>query len=543
MKKTTKQTGPRNRPEYYAKVDSCIDTIVSASKSTLTSNDKYKLTAETLASAIRGDINLVLSDAELKIIPKHLKKCPGCGSVKLDHNCRGKTSVVEHVTSICNNVFDDLEDEVEDIEDEVAEIIEHNFVPERNIITIDDVSEGEVDEVIEHDFVPRRSIITATDDALEESVGDGAVVARVSRVNAITLVDTGVISTNTVLDDVVTTGDQAMRKPIVDNHIEVEVLSQPKYDDEEFNGVDITNITLPHVKEEAVDAIDSITPVGLGAILNRLTIDKHPVKSMDLASVLDHVANKELPAEDGVILKSLGMNGMLKGFNPTVEDQNVVLCAVKQHKDDVLQEQETYANRHLRGHYDVDIPRTAGMGLGNMLTRLSNGQPHPASPPKATPPPDGKATKTSDVIIRKSTWYNRLLFNKKPSKFDFTKPINREIGQLSKHKEQDYGTTLPDDKMDMALYSYLLLHKMVKYPSRDVKLEHLSKIAQKYLNEQKEPLSQRSATYIHCYRLTIQRATDEVDGDFLLKKDTTEYDRRGGWLRGLSLRLNRQSLN
>ena len=142
-----------------------------------------------------------------------------------------------------------------------------------------------------------------------------------------------------------------------------------------------------------------------------------------------------------------------------------------------------------------------------------------------------------------SKWYNRFLFAKKPSTFDFNKPINREIGRLSDHKEQKFGTTIPDDKMDMELYTYLIFHKMVSYPSRTVKLEHLSKVAQKYMNERKGSLSIYPMEYVHRYHMTIQRATDEVDSAFLLKRDTVEQDRRGGWFKFIKTRFNRQTLN
>lgn len=253
----------------------------------------------------------------------------------------------------------------------------------------------------------------------------------------------------------------------------------------------------------------------------------------------------EVMLDDKVVIDYFGLNRLLGGFRPTKADLEAAVSLDNETKAAIQQAAIVNENRYLKGHYHVDYPATTGMGLNGMMAKISEKQSTSSTAPDTTSTTvkGGGTIEDSSIVKRKAKWYNRLIFNKKPSTFDFNKPINREIGRLTKHKEQAFGTTMPDGQMDMALYSYLLLHKMVAYPNRQCKLEHLSKVAQKYLNEQAKPLTSHPPAYIHRYRMTIQRATDEVDGEFLFKKDTTEYDRRAGWFKKLKQSFSRQSLN
>jgi len=186
------------------------------------------------------------------------------------------------------------------------------------------------------------------------------------------------------------------------------------------------------------------------------------------------------------------------------------------------------------GSYYCELPTVKSVGLGNMMGRLmmpaiSAGTEETVS---QTTEKTGKnrVTRTSGhvVIERKARWYNRLLFNKKPSKFDFSVPINREIGQLTARKDQSKlrAVTIPDDCMIPELFNYLKLNKFPQYDDRKICLEHMHKLSRKWLDEKTASLDSYPTDFVHKISATVQKATDEIDTTFLLARDTIEYDRR-----------------
>lgn len=79
---------------------------------------------------------------------------------------------------------------------------------------------------------------------------------------------------------------------------------------------------------------------------------------------------------------------------------------------------------------------------------------------------------------------------------------------------------ISDDLLLPNLYSYLIINKLTKYHNREETIDHLSKVARRFLNENNIKVHNMSFAdsmeYRHKYFLTIQKACDERDTEFLL---------------------------
>lgn len=134
-----------------------------------------------------------------------------------------------------------------------------------------------------------------------------------------------------------------------------------------------------------------------------------------------------------------------------------------------------------------------------------------------------------DIIIRRATWYNRLIFRKSQSKFRMSEHTNLEIGQLTKRKQQKFRDTLTvrPDYIDTQLYSFLRMQKFPKYENRQMILDHMSKLSCKYWQDiRKIPFSKLTGEQVNINLATVQKATDERANEFLLAPEDQEIDRR-----------------
>lgn len=134
-----------------------------------------------------------------------------------------------------------------------------------------------------------------------------------------------------------------------------------------------------------------------------------------------------------------------------------------------------------------------------------------------------------NVIVVKPAWYHRKIpgFKKDPSKFDFEKPINHQIDRVVKEKiveeGKSSGVLVADDLIIDDLFYYLRLHQHVVYPSRELKIEHLHKLALKWLEI--ENLSIKTPILTNKFLVTIQKATDQNDNAALYCKEAQEISR------------------
>jgi len=127
------------------------------------------------------------------------------------------------------------------------------------------------------------------------------------------------------------------------------------------------------------------------------------------------------------------------------------------------------------------------------------------------------------IVNFKPNLINRVLLYSSSS-FNFGKLNNHFSSGLLGLKDSlrlfSDKDVLPD------LYKYLLLHKDIKYSSRNQALEHMQKYALKYLNENKIDYSTQSNVFINRYLLTIQKVTDETDSELLLGRQNPNEQKR-----------------
>jgi len=99
---------------------------------------------------------------------------------------------------------------------------------------------------------------------------------------------------------------------------------------------------------------------------------------------------------------------------------------------------------------------------------------------------------------------------------------NHYTGDLSALKNQK--RLVSDEYMDENLYRYLLASKFNGYNNRKECLDHMSKVAIKYLNENNIKIETQSNYYINRYKITVQKATDELDTKFFLDYQDPDHN-------------------
>jgi len=153
---------------------------------------------------------------------------------------------------------------------------------------------------------------------------------------------------------------------------------------------------------------------------------------------------------------------------------------------------------------------------------------HPEHTAQQQPPPDYVPPPTRPYIERPAKWYNRLLFNKEPSKVYLDTLDQRKIGRLTIKKDNDgLGETVPSSLIDDKLRIYLLMQKWPEYKTRAATLDHMSKLARKYYpDELKVTFSSLTAEQVTRHYITVQKVVDEHFVPFLLASEVPEDDRR-----------------
>lgn len=85
---------------------------------------------------------------------------------------------------------------------------------------------------------------------------------------------------------------------------------------------------------------------------------------------------------------------------------------------------------------------------------------------------------------------------------------------------------IPDHIINEPLYIYLRTNKQPQYPNRDLKVLHLHRLKLKYYEVSNIEVPKLSIHQVNCDTLTVGRAADERDEEFLLK-ETNVYTKRG----------------
>jgi hypothetical protein len=126
-------------------------------------------------------------------------------------------------------------------------------------------------------------------------------------------------------------------------------------------------------------------------------------------------------------------------------------------------------------------------------------------------------------IHRNPSWYKRLFC--RSSRFEFGKKNNHNIGDIVTNKTNVDRTTIPDHFIHDQLYNYLVIHKFANYKTRDEKVDHMRKLATKWLYEMEIKYDKFTALELHKHLLTIQKASDEVDTKFLYEFEDPNFSR------------------
>jgi len=142
-----------------------------------------------------------------------------------------------------------------------------------------------------------------------------------------------------------------------------------------------------------------------------------------------------------------------------------------------------------------------------------------------TPATKSEGSPSDTVITRRAAWWNRWLFDKEESKFDFSKRQNLKSGQLTVRKEQNGQLTVPEQCVLPELYNYLRVQKFHKYEKRDQCVDHMMKLARKYWQENKIEFSKISDKQANLMFATVQKVVDETDTGFLLAHESQALER------------------
>jgi hypothetical protein len=138
------------------------------------------------------------------------------------------------------------------------------------------------------------------------------------------------------------------------------------------------------------------------------------------------------------------------------------------------------------------------------------------------------------IMLKKSTLARRLIFNEKPSVFMIDEHINHESGTLSEHKN-DEKRLIPDEYLDEKLFITLRMGLAPTYPNRASKLDHVNKLANKYLSVNNIKVTNMSPKDVNIHKITIQKVVDMRDDNLLLSEQQQEKCRKqrftGAWLR------------
>lgn len=129
-------------------------------------------------------------------------------------------------------------------------------------------------------------------------------------------------------------------------------------------------------------------------------------------------------------------------------------------------------------------------------------------------------------LTRRATPWNRTVWAKQPSRFTFNTIIgNHHIGRLAARKDQKCKVTVPDTYYDERLANYLLREKFASYKDRKETLDHMTKLARKYLQEQKVDFISYTPLQVIIHNATIQKIVDEETTPFILAQETANKER------------------
>lgn len=143
------------------------------------------------------------------------------------------------------------------------------------------------------------------------------------------------------------------------------------------------------------------------------------------------------------------------------------------------------------------------------------------------PAPLAPEKEETHVKLVKKKWWNP--FYKRS--YDMTKIINRDHETMENKK-------IPDATLNIELYKYLRVHRQPMYQSRELCLVHLHKLQLKYYEVEKITTNDMTLEQVNLDQLTVARAVDQKDGDYLYQE--TRLLKSRGFYNALSTRLGAQ---
>jgi len=134
------------------------------------------------------------------------------------------------------------------------------------------------------------------------------------------------------------------------------------------------------------------------------------------------------------------------------------------------------------------------------------------------------------VLHIRASWWARLIFNTRDSTYDPKNLINHDIGDIYDAKTHSQHHTIIPDKFALDwfsdLYTHLRANAFCTYPSRSIKLDHMHKLALKWLREEdKFSPCDMKPEQLAAFQSVIQKVTDELDSN-LLYAETVPKTRR-----------------
>jgi predicted Fe-S protein YdhL (DUF1289 family) len=185
-------------------------------------------------------------------------------------------------------------------------------------------------------------------------------------------------------------------------------------------------------------------------------------------------------------------------------------------------------------HTPVNIKVTGKYEPTVQKSLVCNDDGTPYTPPEVPlPPPVAPAF----VVTQRPSLLKRILFKQKDAKVATNLLVNHEMDTMIKHKNdketivgaligKKIQERIPDNLIWEELFIYLRVQSFPAYPDRKSKLEHMDKLAKKYLAINDIDLTSNDIHMVNRFKITIQKATDQNDDDFFLAKQTQQTSLR-----------------
>jgi hypothetical protein len=175
-----------------------------------------------------------------------------------------------------------------------------------------------------------------------------------------------------------------------------------------------------------------------------------------------------------------------------------------------------------------DNPWYKGLDNNQVIIKDESVYKHNDDTPVVRPSKTVNNKPATDTIAMRAKWYNRLIFGKTSSKFNFDNKINHQTGTLLNNKivtpERENNLLISDEHIVDGLFIYLRRVMHVSYPSRDVKIEHAQKLANRWVEENDYDIT--TIRGLNEFLITIQKAVDQKDNYFLYQEETQALSRK-----------------